>query len=39
MNKRTPLHRFMSQLQDRELVVDGKELNDLFFEYLVNQKH
>ena len=34
MNNRTPLHRFMNQLQERELVVECKELNDLFFEYL-----
>jgi hypothetical protein len=34
MNTRTPLHRFMNQLQVRELVVECKELNDLFFEYL-----
>lgn len=34
MNNRTPLHRFMNQLQERGLVVECKELNDLFFEYL-----
>ncbi len=38
MNKRTPLHRFMNQLQEKGLVVDGKELNDLFFEYLQIEK-
>lgn len=38
MNKRTALHRFMNQLQERGLVVDGKELNDLFFEYLQIEK-
>lgn len=34
MNKRTPIHRFMNQLQEEGLIVDGKKLNDLFFEYL-----
>ena len=38
MNKRTPIHRFMNQLQDKGLVVEGKELNDLFFEYLQIEK-
>ena len=38
MNKRAPLHRFMNQLQEKGLVVDGKELNDLFFEYLQIEK-
>jgi len=38
MNKRTALHRFMNQLQEKGLVVDGKELNDLFFEYLQIEK-
>jgi len=38
MNKRTPIHRFMNQLQEKGLVVEGKELNDLFFEYLQIEK-
>ena len=38
MNKRTALHRFMNQLQEKGLVVEGKELNDLFFEYLQIEK-
>lgn len=38
MNKRTALHKFMNQLQEKGLVVDGKELNDLFFEYLKIEK-
>lgn len=38
MNKRTALHRFMNQLQEKGLVVEGKELNDLLFEYLQIEK-
>ena len=38
MNKRTPIHRFMNQLQEKGLVVEGKELNDLLFEYLQIEK-
>ena len=38
MNNRTPIHRFMNQLQEKGLVVEGKELNDLFFEYLQIEK-
>ena len=38
MNKITPIHRFMNQLQEKGLVVEGKELNDIFFEYLQIEK-
>ena len=38
MNTRTPTHRFMNELQERNLIVEGKELTDLFFKYLEIEK-